>query len=1195
MSNDGCDQRNLLLRSGVTHAGRRLAALNPRSVRIDDRSLADLLLYTGRCAEQLQYWSLSGVPEGNFSEFVRSDPSFAIAEIAASNDEPLRIAWLRARDVIETHTLAEIEASHALTLPFHLIFNLALRFEHWRRTLVPGSKARSALQRQLEGALRTPLALALQLARWCEQELSLDFTQAPSQALAGGAPEALPGWSSARLSSHWLAGATGDARLGELLAGAASTAVDGADARARARGVLARLTPAWEAFLRVSAQLRREADGWFQESVLASADHAPQMALWFAFARLFRYAQADLNQLVTAHLDFYLERVLALAPRAAIPDQAFVSFALARHVQREGLPAGTLLRAGRDAAGNERTFALRDELSVNRAKLLLPTDLKVIGFDVDRRPFAAAVAASRDGRGAAFEDDTEHRWWPFGSGQRAADGGFLPADQRSMSFAELGLAVRSPLLFLREGTRTIALSFKLAEPLPTTFAVTPSQLRVRLTSTKGWYERALTSEDAVEPGEDREQLLITLALSVGDPPITAHRAKVHGPGHDDTYPVLELRLANDETLGTTAHLALGGVRVTACELEVRVEGVKTLTLQSELGLLDPTRSFQPFGPSPLPGARFYIGSDEALRKPLESLDVNAAWQQLPADLASHYAAYPEDPRGVELEPALLWNRSFQSTAALRVFAGATNLALSGLQFAQEGDLRARWSEPAPTLFDHDTSEGFLRLTLKSEQSDPFGHRRYPSLFAQALVDKSAVPNPPWTPMLRDLTLSYTSRVTLTLDGIGDNALLHVFPFGVRAAQGEGTGISLVPTFMHDTDTGRVSDGELYVGLSGLAPRESVSLLVQVADGSADPELTPPDVRWWYWRGTSWQRLPGSALLLDETRGFLGSGRVILDVPSDAALDPGLLEAGRHWLRVSIAGEPRGACAVLDVRTQAGLAERTLGGQAAAEAELRAALPAGTIDRLADPRSTIQRTEQPYASFAGAPAEQARDFRTRVSERLRHKNRAVALWDYERLALQAFPSLYRVKAINHTTYGYARTDGSLLSSEFAPGWVTLVVVPDLRNRNAVDRFAPRVSVAMLEQIREHLTQRCGSWVKLRVVNPLYERVSVHCKVAFGAGQDVALRRHQLSEELKQFLCPWAFEAERTVDLHFGGSLHRSALLSFVESRLYVDHVTDFVMTHQVGDGAARDVERAEPASARSIFVSTTDHELGEATC
>ena len=34
--------------------------------------------------------------------------------------------------------------------------------------------------------------------------------------------------------------------------------------------------------------------------------------------------------------------------------------------------------------------------------------------------------------------------------------------------------------------------------------------------------------------------------------------------------------------------------------------------------------------------------------------------------------------------------------------------------------------------------------------------------------------------------------------------------------------------------------------------------------------------------------------------------------------------------------------------------------------------------------------------------------TRVSERLRHKNRAIQLWDYEHLILQNFPHLYRVK-------------------------------------------------------------------------------------------------------------------------------------------------------------------------------------------
>ena len=50
------------------------------------------------------------------------------------------------------------------------------------------------------------------------------------------------------------------------------------------------------------------------------------------------------------------------------------------------------------------------------------------------------------------------------------------------------------------------------------------------------------------------------------------------------------------------------------------------------------------------------------------------------------------------------------------------------------------------------------------------------------------------------------------------------------------------------------------------------------------------------------------------------------------------------------------------------------------------------------------------SFGGRPPETPATYPARLGERLRHKERAVQPWDYERLVLERFPPLWMVRAL-----------------------------------------------------------------------------------------------------------------------------------------------------------------------------------------
>jgi hypothetical protein len=206
---------------------------------------------------------------------------------------------------------------------------------------------------------------------------------------------------------------------------------------------------------------------------------------------------------------------------------------------------------------------------------------------------------------------------------------------------------------------------------------------------------------------------------------------------------------------------------------------------------------------------------------------------------------------------------------------------------------------------------------------------------------------------------------------------------------------------------------------------------------------------------------------------------------------------------------------------------------------------------------------------------------RTAERLRHRDRGVDPWDYERLLLEAFPQVRTVKCIPHASD----------TSWFAPGHVLVVVVPDLRNRHAVDSLAPRVDIDTLDRMTTFAQDHAGLGARVVVRNPTYRPVRVDFKVRLRPGEPFLFRRRQLQEALVRVLSPWVRDAGAAIE--FGGHVYRSVLLDFVEEQPFVDLVTDFklsVGTRAGAFGPDAPVVRAERPDV--ILASAAEHGIQE---
>ncbi|MGN6297112.1 MAG: carboxypeptidase-like regulatory domain-containing protein [Ginsengibacter sp.] len=213
-------------------------------------------------------------------------------------------------------------------------------------------------------------------------------------------------------------------------------------------------------------------------------------------------------------------------------------------------------------------------------------------------------------------------------------------------------------------------------------------------------------------------------------------------------------------------------------------------------------------------------------------------------------------------------------------------------------------------------------------------------------------------------------------------------------------------------SGDLQQGMLFIGLEKSQPLQSISMLFQFAEGSAENEDDdPPIIHWSYLSYNEWKPMKGESITSDGTYGFQTTGIIKIDIPADASSNNTIITNGLIWLCASVNENANRIPQLINIVTQA--VEAQFDDQNNDPSHFDNALPANSISKLATSVAQISKVQQPFASFDGKHQEVGKEFYTRVSERLRHKGRAINAWDYEHLVLDRFPSIYKVKCITHT--------------------------------------------------------------------------------------------------------------------------------------------------------------------------------------
>ncbi|WP_299313505.1 baseplate J/gp47 family protein [uncultured Aquimarina sp.] len=660
-------------------------------------------------------------------------------------------------------------------------------------------------------------------------------------------------------------------------------------------------------------------------------------------------------------------------------------------------------------------------------------------------------------------------------------------------------------------------------------------------------------------------------------------------------------------------------------IRVDVQGMQQSILQNDQNTIDTKKPFEPFGFEPEIGSSFYIANEEIAQKRIKDLQLEMEWMQQPKSFAEYYKNYwliqanhteeelaqlSEEELSELIQQRLVTNAAIiedDSDFKADIFFHDRNaeVLLSTMientegdtvsegfsLFAKESvipitDIPSRMQETSPDYqykerfgidMDEDevvSWERYFRVELTPVN---FQHTTYNTLFTkQALSKKEEIKNLqvnlPYQPKLKKLGVSYTACVNITANtqsAKSTNSIFHIHPFGYNLLA-PGNEANLIPVY---TD-----EGSLYLGVDQLKTPQILSILFQMAEGSADPDIQKPELQWSYLRNNEWVEITPSGILEDTTNGLVNTGIVKIKIPADATTGGTLMPNDLHWIKICAFKDINGISDTIDIRSQ--VLSATLSGVGVDPTHFENPLPIDTITEALNPIPEVAKITQPFTSSKGKSAEKGNALYKRVSERLRHKNRALTMWDYEHLILNEFPQVYKTKC---------------LPANDRTGGVDVIVVPDIKGKLPFDPFAPKVAADTLFQIEKYAQMLAPTYADIAVTNPLYLQVSTECIVKFYEGYDEGFYKNKLIEEIKRFMSPWAYGEDR--DIQIGGSLHASVIINFIAERPYIDYVANLKLFQSEDGKTFTDVRSLHngqsiviPSQPDMIMVAAQIHEV-----
>lgn len=965
----------------------------------------------------------------------------------------------------------------------------------------------------------------------------------------------------------------------------------------------------------------------------------PHVALLIAFLHLYAYLQKPVNRLMEKHLDYFYRDIIGMKNRKETLDQL--------HLIVEPDPSANsfFLNKGEEVAAEIEGYQEKLIYTLDHSVQISATQIKELKtvFISNKLQLRGQKSSAGDVNELqvykgdypaplpeAFQKDQLSAPWPL----LGEDQSVLPLQQKTMEEADMGLVVASPLLYQADGHRNFSLKFfirqesfeqfeKHAYKMSLTSDLNKEILilkmlnqafNVTITGAAGWIDIKSNVVSYAEPGTPGGCYIeVKFKMDHKAEPTAVYNNAVHGLGLGLQWPVVRLVLNNAAFHHPFTFLSYFIIDRIAIKVEVKES--KQFHLSNQIGEVSSASPFMPFGAIPANGSYLDIRNPNIFNRYTSYFCLHLHWFDLPEDadgFPGYYSGYDAPftngsfkvnlssgevlpGSDAQQEFSLFEYRSDQDKEFLNNRTNISGVDLRLIRFDNAPDLGAE------TRAANSFKPGSLRMELTGPR-ESFGHRLYTQAFIETaehnskrFAKKRPVPNQPYVPVIKSLSIDYNLEHSELTSGSAytdeeEIIMVHLYPFGYdQFYSGKNANDNFfVPPPRHESN--------LFLGLNTLTADQELSFLFQLSEENFHHSVHDPEqINWSHLVKNVWVPFPPSGVLLDTTNNFVSTGVVTLKIPGGVEKNNTILNPELYWIRASLPSENSLKSKTIAIFTQVAIAVRKPGQTDFPDYTYLS--PPGTVKGFRGSFPAVKGVQQFFPSFGGHPAESGRQYNTRVSERLRHKQRLLSILDISQAVLDAFPQILMVKCYN--------TDDN--DQMIYPGVdVNLVVIPKEREDGSFISQEPKVSLSVLYQIKKFLTRSVAGFIRVEVGNPVYERIMVVAKVKFKAVDQVqqsdGYYLKLINHDIKKYISAWLYDPE--FDFKMGAELYVLEISNYLQHQPYVDYITGFSLIHffkiwnrekeefhaQITDTAADHRDTLKGSVPGAILISAEEHQF-----
>ena len=924
-------------------------------------------------------------------------------------------------------------------------------------------------------------------------------------------------------------------------------------------------------------------------------DMEPSQALLYTFAhQLYKLMQPFNEGWTHRYISWYLNSILGVNPRPRIQD--FTWLQLKTNNRNVDISKGTGFTCSEVMADEKIYYRAAENIQVNNIQVA-----NVIALHLQKSKDIYPANLFGCPTALVKKDITTHTFQHRLFGQSTS----------RENIQSIGLQITSPSLVLSEGKRKVTLTFysennKWCNFTKRRMVVSLMRLQMqqgnsrkeakeniliklfndifylKISTPSGW-----TTINAYAVSYGISYLSIQLQLDESFPCVTACNSSAHGTA--SKYPALKVLLNNDAWL--YPYVWLKDFYINKVAITTHVEGLTDIVFYNELGEVDTSKPFSLFGINTEQNAWFVIGCYEMAIKSTRYADIKFLWHQLPKNERGLYDYYYEydndiDNRSFKIRSRYLSDYKWYNTGneAFHLFStivkDKSNAPEAYGRLSDESILRNINLKDISSInvdkeaygYDIRSKNGFLSFVLEEPEMG-FGEKFYRQLYSRLLMTKAfrkkgSELNQPLNPLVDRTTLSYEACDEIDLLSCSNSQhtqLLHIHPLGEKRVYPQA-GSNSIP-FIHSIDT----DASILFGLDNVKGEEQLNLYVEMLAQEEEISLFMlPEVNWFWGDSHSWERLPNEAIISNTTHNFLTSGVLKIYIPKIP--DRGFKdENGLLWLRAGISKNQHSIAPIGKLYTNVAkvyrdpsqLDMKRTEGFVLDESETKLPGITGIIQII--PFSDEQSVEDKKRKLL------------RVSEFVSHRNRAITARDYERMTLQAFPEIRKVKCF----------------FDAAVNKVCLAVIPEYIEGK--DYSLPTAAPELLLRVEDFFNSHTSAFnTVVDAIHPIYEKITIRCNVTLSwTNYSEAGSRAVLTRVVNHLIAPWRRQNDSPV---FGYSFTVQDIYNRIKSLKQVVEVNQLSILHisQAKDGNfivkeyIKADETVSPSLPHAILIPASEH-------